>query len=78
MMNPQQMWDTLLKIQTNLDDLRSDLQKIESDEVTRTMIRTVLDHRVRTLSQTAERTSQLLEGFSRQFRELKDAEIKET
>ena len=72
-----QMWLTLLKIQMNIDELRRDLDKLESDEITSSMMCTIVGHRVHTLSETAELTSQLLEGFSRKFRELKDVENKE-
>lgn len=61
------LWETLLKIQANMDDLAGDVKKLEQDEVARSWLVSLFPKH-KTLSETIENTRQLLEGFSREFR----------
>jgi len=59
------MWQTLLSVQANLDDLKKDLTKIEADDVLNPLIIGVLGYRRRKLSDTVEKISQLIEALIR-------------
>ncbi len=65
MLNLDYMWQTLLDVQANVDDLKKDLLVLEADEVTSSMIATVLGYRRRKLSDTVEKVSQLTEALLR-------------
>ena len=62
------MYELMIKIQTNFDDLLADVKKLEQDELVRTWMITQFPSK-RPLSQTVESTAQLMEGLVRMFKE---------
>jgi hypothetical protein len=59
---------TLLRIQSNLDDIEACVKQLEADPIAKVWMVSLFP-RHRTLSELVENTKQMLEGFVREYEE---------